>query len=820
MEILLIGNTDFVTKQWIEHTFPQDKVVVALRKGTESSGEDLKIIDMPDRDAVSEVFSNYEFDRIVYFSEDLTPRSERDGDLGYLRRLLHTVRNRKVQMLMVSGPESEFAYPQETDVHETSKSLMSRAGEELGLYYARTYDLEVKIVRCPYLYAPQRNGVTAYFNGLFEQAQAGELRFHERAEQRTCFLCADDLAELIYRIFDDWTADGELFHVPNVFDFTYGDLGTLIAGYFPGTKVVYGEDRPQAYPADDHELRLRYGFSPRYSLREDFPHVIEGWLKLRENKTDKYPVWDFLRSHNKWWTVLEIIGAFLLTEWLRTFTQGNSQLETVDLRLLFVVIVGTIYGLHAGVFAAVLACAGVAMSYASQGASFAPLFYDTSNWLAFVIYFVAGSVCGYVQSRNQESVRFVRDENGLLRNRLDFLRGLYQDVLDDRRQLRDQIIGRRDSFGKLYAVTRELDEVQPQKLYHTAIRIMQESLDSDSLAIFRVDNGGQFARLVAASPRFDVGSFRSVRVSDYGEIITALEHNGIWVNRTLKDKFPMYAVGVRDRGELAVIITMGEAKPDQMNLYFQNLFSIMCGLVESAMIRAFEYEDVARAYFGDDNIYRIGGDEFVIISFAHSMAQSARQMGYMRQELLDHGCELSVGMAESDDGEDIPDLVNQAENEMCKDKKRYYASGSGKRQLRTLNKQLEDILVRNKDMESLLQHLNTRYSIAYVVNLRADTQRPVVVPGYVQKMLDKHGGSFHEMLLDYCDKLVAPAYRDGFRMLFDYDYVRDRICREGAIRYAYVRNDGERFLITIFPDTHSVDEVMWVFAKEDTSSEE
>lgn len=233
-----------------------------------------------------------------------------------------------------------------------------------------------------------------------------------------------------------------------------------------------------------------------------------------------------------------------------------------------------------------------------------------------------------------------------------------------------------------------------------------------------------------------------------------------------------------------------------------------------------ELADAARAYFGDDNIYRIGGDEFVIISFAHSMAQSARQMGYMRQELLDHGCELSVGMAESDDGEDIPDLVNQAENEMRKDKKRYYASGSGKRQLRTLNKQLEDILVRNKDMESLLQHLNTRYSIAYVVNLRADTQRPVVVPGYVQKMLDKHGGSFHEMLLDYCDKLVAPAYRDGFRMLFDYDYVRDRICREGAIWYAYVRNDGERFLITIFPDTHSVDEVMWVFAKEDTSSEE
>ena len=134
--------------------------------------------------------------------------------------------------------------------------------KSVGLYYARTYDLEVKIRALPLsVRAGNAMDVTAYFNGLFEQAQAGELRFHERAEQRTCFLCADDLAELIYRIFDDWTADSELFHVPNVFDFTYGDLGTLIAGYFPGTKVVYGEDRPQAYPADDHELRLRYGFS-------------------------------------------------------------------------------------------------------------------------------------------------------------------------------------------------------------------------------------------------------------------------------------------------------------------------------------------------------------------------------------------------------------------------------------------------------------------------------------------------------------------------------------------------------------------------------
>ncbi len=203
MEVLLVGNTDFITKQWIQHAFPEDHVVIAQRENTVDGSDRLKIIDISDLAAMTEVMTTYEFDRIVFFSEGLTPRSERDGDLGYLRRLLHAIRNRSTQMLMVCGPESEFTYPENADVRDTSKSLMSRASEELCLYYARTYQIEVKIIRSPYLYAPDRNGVTAYFNTLFEQAESGALSFCERKSQKTCFLCADDLAELIYRIFDD-----------------------------------------------------------------------------------------------------------------------------------------------------------------------------------------------------------------------------------------------------------------------------------------------------------------------------------------------------------------------------------------------------------------------------------------------------------------------------------------------------------------------------------------------------------------------------------------------------------------------------------------
>ena len=595
MEVLLVGNTDFITKQWIQHAFPRDHVVIAEREGTVDGNDHLRIVNMSDANALAEALTTYEFDRIVFFSENLTPRSDRDGDLGALRRLLHAIRNRQTQMLMISGPESEFTYPENDDVSDTSKSLMSRASEELCLYYARTYRLEAKIIRCPYLYAPERNGATAYFGRLFEQASAGSISFCEREQQQTCFLCADDLAELIYRMFDDWTAESEVFHVPNAFDFTYGDLADVISAAFPGLSVTFGEDRTQHYPADDHALRLRYGWSPRYSLKQDLPLVLQRWKEARaQEQSEKHLIWDFLRNHSKPWIAFEICVTFILEELLRTAVQGNSQLGTVDLRLFFVVIVGTMHGLNAGVFAAALACVGMALSYASKGASFAPLFYDTSNWLAFVVYFVAGAVCGYVQLRNRENLRFMRDENSLLRERLAFLRDLYHDVLDDRRMLRGQIIGRRDSFGKMYAMTRELDEVQPQKLYHTTIRIMQDTLGGDSFGVYRIDSGGRFARLMAASPQTESLFSKSALLENYANIITALDHGGLWVNRNFEPDLPMYAAGVHADGKLAVVIVLAKAQPDQMNLYFQNLFTIMCGLVESAMVRAFDYENVAR----------------------------------------------------------------------------------------------------------------------------------------------------------------------------------------------------------------------------------
>lgn len=272
----------------------------------------------------------------------------------------------------------------------------------------------------------------------------------------------------------------------------------------------------------------------------------------------------------------------------------SAQLNVLDYRLLFVVLIGTLYGLDFGLVAALLASVGLAASYFTQyGYTFQGLFYEPSNWLPFIAYFVVGAVCGYVQLRNSEAIRAERDQNELVRNRNTFLTQLYHDAIEDKRAYRRQIVGRHDSFGKIFAVTQELDVLNPRDIYRKCCELLGEILENDSVAIYHV-SGGAFARLVAASPAIAEDAARSLTLEQLAPLLGDGGRSNLWVNRELTPGLPMFGYTIERDGAPAVLIFVRRAAENQMTLYYQNLFRILCGLVESALGRAFDYEAVAQ----------------------------------------------------------------------------------------------------------------------------------------------------------------------------------------------------------------------------------
>lgn len=588
MEVLVVGNTAYVDDDFCAKAFPGDHVQVVAANEARRDGSSLHA---SWKELLQHLDQAYEFDRVVYLSTYLTPHTEAVGDIELLRSVFRACMGRQIQLLFVTGPMGADGA---VDVAgQNGKGIIARAANDLCRYYAVRDGIQAKILRVPYLYTASPTLEDPILTPLFEACSQGSAVMRAGADSPLGALCAEELAVLVRRIFDSWDATFEELEVPDGFAHTVGDLGEALKGLFPGLDITYDGDAVVSIAPSD-TVRTRYGWFQRYDLLRDLSTIQARWDAGRAKKVNPLrAAIDRIQMRTPPIKCLETVAAWVLFEVLEHLFSQSTQLNVLDYRLLYVVLIGTLYGLDFGLVAALLASVGLAASYFTQyGYTFQGLFYEPSNWLPFIAYFVVGAVCGYVQLRNSEAIKAERDENELVRNRNTFLTRLYHDAIEDKRAYKRQIVGRHDSFGKIFAVTQELDVLNPRDIYRKCCELLDEILENDSVTIYHV-SGGAFARLVAASPAISNNVPRSLSLDDLAPVLQG-SISGLWVNRALTPGLPMFGYAIERDGAPAVLIFVRHVAESQMTLYYQNLFRILCGLVESALGRAFDYEAVAQ----------------------------------------------------------------------------------------------------------------------------------------------------------------------------------------------------------------------------------
>lgn len=589
MEVLVVGNTSYVDDDFCAKAFPGDHVQVVAASDAQRDGS-------PAPSSWNELLQHldqaYEFDRVVYLSTYLTPHTETFGDIELLRSVFRACMNRQIQLLFVTGPAGA-----DGDVDaagQTGKGIIACAANDLCRYYAARDGIQAKILRVPYLYTASPALNDPFLVPLFQACSHGSLALKNSADAPLQALCAEELAVLVRRIFDSWDPAFEELGVADSFAHTLGDLGEALKQLFPGLQVTYGDDA-EASVAPSDAIRKRYGWFQRYDVITDLSTIHARWEQSRAGK--RHPLRhaiDRMRGRTLPIICAETALSWVLFEVLERVFSQSAQLNVLDYRLLYVVLIGTLYGLDFGLVAALLASIGLAASYFTlYGYTFQGLFYEPSNWLPFIAYFVVGSVCGYVQLRNREALKAERAENELVRKRNDFLGRLYHDAVEDKQAYKRQIVGRHDSFGKIFAVTQELDVLNPRDIYRKCCELLGDILENDSVMIYHVASGS-FARLVAASPAIADNTARSCSLKELAPFLGGGARSSLWVNRSLTPGLPMFGYAMYRDGAPAVLIFVRQVAESQMTLYYQNLFRILCGLVESALGRAFDYEDVAQ----------------------------------------------------------------------------------------------------------------------------------------------------------------------------------------------------------------------------------
>ena len=230
--------------------------------------------------------------------------------------------------------------------------------------------------------------------------------------------------------------------------------------------------------------------------------------------------------------------------------------------------------------------------------------------------------------------------------------------------------------------------------------------------------------------------------------------------------------------------------------------------------------NAARKFFVSSRIYRVGGDEFVVLTPNLPPYDAWTASDRMRVFLREKDCEISVGIQNTNNLRKLEAAVNKAEQAMQQDKLAYYSRNGQERQLKGLNEKLEQTLTQKRDAEHFLRVLAPKYRSVYVVNLQEDSARPIILPDFFQKILDTSGGSFRAVITAYRDQYVVPESRDAFNSVLDYSFVRSKVLSGEIVEVHYTRTDGAPYTLKITPYSSSgshIHETIWIFA-DDTAT--
>ncbi|MCH5164557.1 MAG: GGDEF domain-containing protein [Clostridiales bacterium] len=226
--------------------------------------------------------------------------------------------------------------------------------------------------------------------------------------------------------------------------------------------------------------------------------------------------------------------------------------------------------------------------------------------------------------------------------------------------------------------------------------------------------------------------------------------------------------------------------------------------------------DTLRQYYPDKNVYRIGGDEFVVMSTELTKREVELAIVKVRRDLLKHNYEISVGIASGACGDKVEKIIAAAEHEMRNDKAAYYQRHGDRRKNRQMNEELERMLIEKHDTQRFLDLITSQFSGVYFVDLDNDTSRHIYDLKKFSQYLENANSSFSQAMRHYIQKHVKSEYRYLFDDVLDYDKLSETLRDKPMVELRFLNAEGYPIILRVLEierRENSKPETIWLIWK-------
>ncbi len=558
------------------------------------------------RDPASEDFERllyaYAPDAVWYFSGYADGGDGLANEREMIENLVRRCASCAVGRLIVVSSVNSLRYTlsESTDdfgkkIYDSEQSFDCAQMEALVQFAAERNGVQCVIIRAPYIAKMFNRG--NYLGRLFETIADGKpLQLPCRASQRVDFLSNHNLTELLISVTEETMAQGGVYTALSGYRRTCGELGGELQKCAAEASISY-EDASCSFvlneDAEARKLRQDYGFIASDDVVGDLPLLYGAYQSARSKKPglrQRFAAF-FSALSEPVRKLAELIILFALVQLLLRYTADSVYFRYVDLRLFFVVILGTTHGMLIGALAGLLECVSLLFDYAKIGVTGAMLFYNMDYWLPFAIYLMAGSITGYVSAARSQKLHFAEEQARTLREKYRFLNSVYLSVIENKETYKRQILGYKDSFGKIFDAVEKLNSATPASIFMNGIETLEHILDNHTIAIYIMDDYQKYGRLVACSREMSTRLRKSLNIGACREMYEVVRNRETWKNTSFREGLPAYAYAIVEGDAVRLLICIYEASSSQMDLYYMNLFTILCHLIRLAFMRALAYQN-------------------------------------------------------------------------------------------------------------------------------------------------------------------------------------------------------------------------------------
>lgn len=635
--VLICGNVsvfDFMTVKLISEYY---NITVAGEEtvhdiDTSKFGRRIHIYtEATDSENFEKIVYSFSPDAVWYISGFVDNGKGIDNEIKKIEKLMHICQVNEVPKIIVVTSIDGLNYTLSGQGDALVKKYPSAKGfncnllEQLISYSAEKYNLKILTVRVPYISQKINRG--NYLDELFKSTVDGtKISFPYNEKQQIEFMSARDLAELLVAMTEETIDSTSSYTALNGFKQTYGEVAEKLQYFNPKLKVGFDDrayyDLVLNENVESERIRKTYGFIATDNVFADLDEMYEDYKKSVIQKKDIFDkVKKYLKKFSS--TILktaELFIIFAIIQILLKYTTDNVLFKYVDLRLFFVVIMGTAHGMIIGLAAGLLECISLIFAYAQIGVTGTMLFYNMDYWLPFAIYLMTGAIVGYLVSAKDQKLRFAEEEIITMQDRYLFLNDVYMSVIDNKEEYKRQILGYQDSFGKIFEAVEKLNSSTPADIFMNGVDTLEHILENNSIAIYTMDDYQKYARLVACSREMTDKLRRSISVAEFQDAYDVIVTGETYKNTEFKDNLPVYAYAIVEKEKVRLMVCIYEALPEQMGLYYMNLFTILGNLIRVSFLRALEYQEAIE----DEKYFK--GTEILIPEFFERELESQRKM--------------------------------------------------------------------------------------------------------------------------------------------------------------------------------------------------